>query len=57
MSAAREAYDASRNNSDLVLMLAIGYSGRQDVLQACRRLAEEVQDWQLIPEDIDNKPF
>ncbi|TVU39379.1 hypothetical protein EJB05_12793, partial [Eragrostis curvula] len=54
MNAAREAYEATRDNSDLVLMLAIGYSGRRDIVQACQGLAEEAQRGKLRPEDIDD---
>ncbi|CAL5086820.1 unnamed protein product [Urochloa decumbens] len=41
LSAASEAHEATRSNSAMVLMLAIGYSGRRDVLRACRELAAE----------------
>ncbi|KAK3126981.1 hypothetical protein QOZ80_7AG0566370 [Eleusine coracana subsp. coracana] len=54
MNAARDAYEATKNNSDLVLMLAIGYSGRRDMLQACRGIAEDARAGRLGPEDIDD---
>ncbi|KAL6840292.1 hypothetical protein ACP4OV_030102 [Aristida adscensionis] len=50
---AREAEEATRNNSQLDLTLAINYSGRRDIVQACRKLAQKVQGKQLRPEDID----
>ncbi|RCV12971.1 hypothetical protein SETIT_2G309500v2 [Setaria italica] len=53
LSAASEAHEATRSNSEMVLMLAIGYSGRRDMVQACRELAAEAQRNQLQPEDID----
>jgi ditrans,polycis-polyprenyl diphosphate synthase len=53
LRAAREAHEATRGNSEMVLMLAIGYSGRRDILRACRELAAEVQRDLLRPEDID----
>jgi len=53
LRAAREAYEATRSNSEMVLMLAIGYSGRRDILRACQELATEVQRDLLRPEDID----
>jgi ditrans,polycis-polyprenyl diphosphate synthase len=53
MRAARDAHEATRHNSDLVLMLANGYSGRRDIARACRALAEDAQRGQLAPEDID----
>jgi len=53
LRAAREAHQATRNNSEMVLMLAIGYSGRRDIVRACQELAAEVQRDLLRPEDID----
>ncbi|XP_039813207.1 cis-prenyltransferase 4, chloroplastic-like [Panicum virgatum] len=38
---AREAEEATRNNSQLDLTLAISYSGRRDIVQACRSLEAE----------------
>ncbi|KAL6652512.1 hypothetical protein ACP70R_011437 [Stipagrostis hirtigluma subsp. patula] len=52
-SAAREAEEATRGNSRLHLMIGICYSGRQDIVQACRALATKVQGDLLRPEDID----
>ncbi|CAO1942341.1 unnamed protein product [Urochloa humidicola] len=54
---AREAEEATRNNSQLDLTLAISYSGRRDIVQACRSLAQKVQDKVLRPEDIDGSLF
>lgn len=50
---ARAAEEATRNNSQLDLTLAISYSGRRDIVQACRNLAQKVQGELLRPEDID----
>ena len=52
-NAAREAEEMTRNNSQLHLMLATCYSGRWDIVRACRELAGEVQGNLLMPEDID----
>ncbi|KAM0929279.1 hypothetical protein ACQ4PT_001718 [Festuca glaucescens] len=54
---AREAEEATRNNSQLDLTLAISYSGRRDMVQACRSLAEKVRAGLLRPEDIDESLF
>jgi ditrans,polycis-polyprenyl diphosphate synthase len=54
---AREAEEATRNNSQLELTLAISYSGRRDIVQACRSLAQKVHDRRLRPEDIDESLF
>nr|CAB3459589.1 unnamed protein product [Digitaria exilis] len=51
--AAREAEEMTRNHSRYHFILATCYSGRWDIVQACRELATKVQDNQLRPEDID----
>ncbi|BAC03324.1 putative undecaprenyl pyrophosphate synthetase [Oryza sativa (japonica cultivar-group)] len=54
---AREAEETTRNNSQLDLTLAISYSGRRDIVQACRKLAQKVQSKALAAEDIDEALF
>ncbi|KAK3126939.1 hypothetical protein QOZ80_7AG0565500 [Eleusine coracana subsp. coracana] len=48
-----EAEEVTRNNSQLHLMFALCYSGRWEIVQACRELARQVQGNLLRPEDID----
>ncbi|KAF7051531.1 hypothetical protein CFC21_059765, partial [Triticum aestivum] len=54
---ARDAEEATRNNSHLDLVLAMSYSGRMDIVQACRNLAQKVDAKLLRPEDIDESLF
>ncbi|CAN6203747.1 unnamed protein product [Urochloa humidicola] len=51
--AAREAEEATRSNSRLHLMLAACYSGRREIVEACRALARRVEGGLLRPEEID----
>ncbi|KAF8726358.1 hypothetical protein HU200_019820 [Digitaria exilis] len=51
--AIREAEEMTRNNSRHQLILATCYSGRWDIVQACRELTAKAQDNLLRPEDID----
>lgn len=44
-------------NSRMTLTLALSYSGRWEILQAARALAEQVQKGELAPEDIDASRF
>lgn len=44
--------EATRNNSEMVLNLALNYGGREELTEACRRLAREVQAGRLAPEAI-----
>lgn len=48
-----EACEAdTRNNTGLVLNVAINYGGRNEIVRAARLLAEDVQAGRLVPEDI-----
>ncbi|CAL5080098.1 unnamed protein product [Urochloa decumbens] len=51
--AAAEADEATRHNSGLHVMLAICYSGRWDLMQACRELARAARAGEIAPDDID----
>jgi undecaprenyl diphosphate synthase len=48
-----EVRHASRENRSMVLTLALSYGGREELVQAARALAKEVQAGRLRPEDID----
>ncbi len=45
----------SRDNTGMVLCLAINYGGRTELLDAVRSLAEQARDGKLRPEDIDEE--
>jgi undecaprenyl diphosphate synthase len=44
-------------NSDMVMSLALSYGGRVEIVNACRRLAEECKAGKLALEDIDETAF
>lgn len=44
--------DQTSNNTGLTLVLALSYSGRWDITQAARSIAQQVKDGNLNPEDI-----
>lgn len=48
---------ATADNHRMTLTLALSYSGRWEILQAARALAEKVQDGTIAPEEIDASLF
>ncbi len=47
-----EAIEHTRQNDGLNLILALGYSGKWDIVQATQQLAREIKSGALQPEDI-----
>ena len=50
----REVIELTKNNTRLNLCLALSYSGRWDIKEAVKRLAREVKEGNLDPEDIND---
>lgn len=50
-----KAIEATRNNTGLNLILALGYSGKWDITQAARKIAEDVRNGVLLPEEINEE--
>jgi undecaprenyl diphosphate synthase len=49
----RETCAATANNTNLVLSLAISYGGRDEIIDACRAIAESVAAGTLLPHEIE----
>ncbi|HLY72956.1 MAG TPA: isoprenyl transferase [Planctomycetota bacterium] len=47
--------DLSAKNTGMVLSLALAYGGRKEIVDAVRRLAQEVKEGKRLPEDIDEQ--
>ncbi len=47
--------ELSKNNTGMVLCLALNYGGRTEIVDAARRLAQKVQEGKLLPEDINEQ--
>ena len=45
--------EMTAGNTGMILTLAVNYGGRTEIADAARRIAEEVRDGRLAPEDID----
>ncbi len=51
----KEAMDLTRENSRMQLCLALSYSGRWDITEAVKKIAEQVHRGEIKPGDIDDK--
>ena len=49
----RHAEDYTRSNDGLVLTLALSYGGRQEIVDAVKKIAQQVKEGSLPIEDID----
>ncbi|MDE6603192.1 MAG: isoprenyl transferase [Lachnospiraceae bacterium] len=47
-----ELEDATKNNTGLHFQIAINYGGRDEIVRAARKLAVQIQEGTLAPEDI-----
>jgi undecaprenyl diphosphate synthase len=52
-----DAIDRTKNNTGLVLNLALSYSGRSEILQAIKNIAEDVSKGEINPDNIDSELF
>lgn len=53
----RNLEEKTSNNTGLNLIIAFNYGGRDEIVRACRNIAEEVKDDKLNLEDIDENVF
>src|SRR5690554_6861278 len=52
-----EALEITKANTGLNLVMALSYSGRWELLNAAKRIAEQARDGKLEPSSIDNETF
>lgn len=52
-----ETMERTRDNTRMTLCLALSYSGRWEILQACQKVAQKVKQGELDVEEIDESVF
>jgi undecaprenyl diphosphate synthase len=52
-----DAIERTRNNTGLILNLALSYSGRAEILQAIRNIGNDISSGKLDPDRIDDELF
>jgi len=52
-----EALDRTRDNGEMTVVFALSYGGRTEIVDAARKLARDVEQGKLDPEQIDEKTF
>ncbi len=56
-AAMEQSMNATSNNRGMQFTVATNYGGRQEILQACRAIAHQVQQGALSPDEIDESVF
>ncbi len=52
-----DAIERTKNNTGLILNLALSYSGRAEILQAIKNIASDLSSKKIIPDDINDELF
>lgn len=52
-----QAKNVTKDNQEMVVTVALSYGGRQDILHAAQKLAQDVKNGKLSAENIDEKMF
>jgi len=52
-AALEETIELTRNNQRMTVVLALSYSGRDEIVRMAKRLAQEARDRRLDPDEID----
>ncbi|MBI2871410.1 MAG: isoprenyl transferase [Candidatus Omnitrophica bacterium] len=56
-TALKETIEATQQNRDMILNLALNYGGRSEIVDAVRRIAADIRGDKVQPEEIDEDVF
>ncbi len=54
---AKKLMEKTGNNNELIVNFAMGYGGREEIIDAAKRIAEKVKENKLKIDDIDEETF
>lgn len=55
--AIKEAMECTKNYNNYIINFAMAYGGRQEIVDACKNIAQELLSGKILPEQIDERIY